>query len=284
MTHHDLLPIAREAVAIGSRIVTTRATGTVQEKSERDLVTDIDLAVEDAVRTFLLAEAPHVGVLGEEHGHTGPTDLWWALDPVDGTTNFARGIPLCAVSLDLVADRTAVLGAITLPFLGVDYHASAGHGAYSAGNRIRSSPVEALSDAVISIGDFATGPDATPKNTLRIALLTRLGATAQRIRMIGTAAVDLAWVADGKLDATVNLSNMPWDTLAGTVLVREAGGLVLDLDDTPHTADSKVTIAVGPGLRVDVMRALRESLAEVEKSDIRPSNGPLVNNRNPYSD
>src|SRR6185503_8763246 len=121
-------PIAREAVAIGSRIITTRAIGAVAEKSDRDLVTDIDLAVEDAVRTFLAAEAPHVGVLGEEHGHTGPTDLWWALDPVDGTTNFARGIPLCAVSLALVADRTSVLAAVTLPFLGVDYHASAGHG------------------------------------------------------------------------------------------------------------------------------------------------------------
>ena len=141
MTHHDLLPIAREAVAIGSRIITTRAVGKVSEKSERDLVTDIDLAVEDAVRTFLLTEAPHVGVLGEEHGHTGPTDLWWALDPIDGTTNFTRGIPLCAVSLGLVASRTGVLAAITLPFLGVDYHASAGHGAYSGAKRIRCSGV-----------------------------------------------------------------------------------------------------------------------------------------------
>lgn len=259
MTHHDLLPIAREAVAIGSGIITTRAVGKIAEKSERDLVTDIDLAVEDAVRAFLAAEAPHVGVLGEEHGHTGPTDLWWALDPIDGTTNFARGLPLCAVSLALVADRTSVLAAITLPFLAVDYHASAGRGAYAGATRIRTSSTDALSDAVISIGDFATGPDAAPKNAVRIALLTRLGARAQRIRMIGTAAIDLAWVAEGKLDATINLSNMPWDTMAGALLVHESGGLVLDLDDTPHTADSTATIAVSPGLREPVLAALRES-------------------------
>jgi myo-inositol-1(or 4)-monophosphatase len=264
LSHHDLLPIAREAVAIGSRIITTRAVGKVSEKSERDLVTDIDLAVEDAVRTFLLAEAPHVGVLGEEHGHTGPTDLWWALDPVDGTTNFARGIPLCAVSLGLVARRTSVLAAITLPFLGVDYHASHGHGAYANGTRIRSSPVGELSDAVISIGDFAVGADAAAKNAVRIALLTRLGAQAQRIRMIGTAAIDLAWVAEGKLDATVILSNMPWDTLAGTLLVREAGGLVVDLDDTDHDAGSTATIAVCAGLRRAVVSVLRQSFEDVQ--------------------
>ncbi len=264
MTHDDLLPIAREAVAIGSRIITTRAVRSVTTKSERDLVTDIDLAVEDAVRTFLAAEAPHVGVLGEEHGHTGPTDLWWALDPVDGTTNFARGIPLCAVSLGLVAERTSVLAAITLPFLGVDYHASAGHGAYSGDTRIHTSPVRELPDAVISIGDFAVGLDATRKNALRLALLSRLGARAQRIRMIGTAAVDLAWVADGKLDATINLSNMPWDTLAGTVLVREAGGLVIDLDDTTHDADSTATIAVCAGLRQEVVNVLRQSYEDVQ--------------------
>lgn len=264
MTHHDLLPIAREAVAIGSRIITSRAVESVVEKSDRDLVTDIDLAVEDAVRTFLGAEAPHVGVLGEEHGHTGPTDLWWALDPVDGTTNFARGIPLCAVSLGLVARRTSVLAAVTLPFLGVDYHASAGHGAYSGDTRVHTSSVDRLSDAVISIGDFAVGADAAAKNAVRLALLTRLGARAQRIRMIGTAAIDLAWVADGKLDATLILANMPWDTLAGTLLVREAGGLVVDLDDTTHDADSAATIAVCAGLRQEVMTILRQSQEDAQ--------------------
>jgi len=264
LTHHDLLPIAREAVAMGSRIIHSRPFDHVTAKTERDLVTDIDLAVEDALRTFLQAEAPHVGVLGEEHGHTGPTDLWWALDPIDGTTNFARGIPLCAVSLALVSDTTSVLAAITLPFLGVDYHAVRDEGAYAGTRRLHTSPVTDVADAVISIGDFAVGEDAATKNAVRIALLTRLGATAQRIRMIGTAAIDLAWVAEGKLDATIILSNMPWDTMAGALLVHESGGLVLDLDNTPHTSASTATIAVTAGLRQVVVNTLHQSFEDTQ--------------------
>jgi myo-inositol-1(or 4)-monophosphatase len=263
----DLLPIAREAVAIAHRIIRSRAPRSVTEKSARDLVTDVDLAVEEAVRAFLTRETPHIGILGEEHGRTGPTDdaLWWALDPVDGTTNFARGIPLCGVSLGLVAGRRPVLAAIDLPFLDVAYSAAEGQGAYVGDERIGTSAVDDLAQAVISVGDFAVGADAESKNRVRIELLTRLGARAQRIRMIGTAAIDLAWVAQGKLDASIILANMPWDTMAGVLLVREAGGVVVDLDDTEHTSDSVATIAVCPGLRHDVMAILRQSLVDSGK-------------------
>jgi myo-inositol-1(or 4)-monophosphatase len=259
--HRSLLPVAREAVAIAHRIVLARAPVSVTTKGERDLVTDVDLAVEEAVREFLTRETPHIGILGEEHGHTGPSDeLWWALDPVDGTANFARGIPLSAVSLGLVDGRRSVLAAIDLPFLGADYAAVEGYGAYAGNERIRTSAATDLADAVITIGDFAIGEGAEAKNRARLTLLEELGARAQRIRMLGTAATDLAWVAHGKLEATVILANLPWDTMAGVLLVREAGGLVLDGDDTEHTADSIATVAVCPGLRQEIMAAVRRSL------------------------
>lgn len=259
--HRSLLPIAREAVAIAHRIVLARAPVSVTSKGDRDLVTDVDLTVEEAVREFLTKETPHIGILGEEHGHTGPSDgLWWALDPVDGTANFARGIPLSAVSLGLVDGRRSVLAAIDLPFLRADYAAVEGYGAYAGDERIRASAATDLSDAVISIGDFAVGEGAEVKNRARLTLLAELGARAQRIRMLGSAAIDLAWVAQGKLEATVILANLPWDTMAGVLLVREAGGLVLDGDDTEHTADSVATIAVCPGLRQVVMAAVLRAL------------------------
>jgi myo-inositol-1(or 4)-monophosphatase len=113
---------------------------------------------------------------------------------------------------------------------------------------------------VISIGDFAVGEGARERNRVRLFLLDRLGARAQRIRMIGSAAIDLAWVAHGKLDATIILANLPWDTMAGVLLVRESGGLVLDRDGTGHTADSSATIAVGPALREAVMGCVKASL------------------------
>ena len=257
-TYSELLPIAREAVRLAHRIF-TRAPLSVAGKGERDLVTDVDLAVEDGLREFLARETPHIGMLGEEHGRTGSDALWWALDPVDGTANFARGIPLCAVSLGLVAGPRSVLAVIDAPFLGVTYSAVAGHGAFAGDERISCSGAGDLADAMISVGDFAIGDGAAAKNRIRIALLDSLGARAQRIRMIGTAAIDLAWVAHGRLDASIILANMPWDTMAGVLLVREAGGLVLDSDDTEHTVDSAATIAVSPDLRAPVMAALREA-------------------------
>ncbi|RZQ61218.1 inositol monophosphatase family protein [Amycolatopsis suaedae] len=256
-----LLPVARAAVALGTRIVAERAPRSVTAKGDRDLVTDVDLAVEDAVRGFLARETPGIGLLGEEHGRSGPGDdtLWWVLDPVDGTANLARGSPLCAVSLGLVAGRRAVLAAIDMPFLGTGYTATAGGGAFCDDEPIRVAGTAALPDAAVSLGDFAVGEGAEPKNRLRLELLARLGARAHRVRMLGSAAIDLAWVAHGRLDATVILANLPWDTAAGVLLVREAGGVVADLDGTDHTTDSAATIAVCPGLRDALTGLLRES-------------------------
>jgi myo-inositol-1(or 4)-monophosphatase len=256
-----LLPIAREAVRRARRIILGRAPLRVRTKGERDIVTDVDLEVEDAVREFLARETPHIGVLGEEQGRSGdPTGgLWWALDPVDGTANLARGVPLCAVSLGLVAGRRGVLAAIDLPFLDARYCAADGLGAYIADQRIRASSVGALARAAISIGDFAVGDGAAAKNQVRLELLRSLGARAHRIRMLGSAAIDLAWVAHGRLDATIILANLPWDTMAGTVLVREAGGAVLDQDGREHSSDSATTIATCPGLRADIMSHFRQA-------------------------
>lgn len=257
-----LLPFAREAMARARAIIRSRAPASITAKGERDMVTDIDLAVEEAIRDFLARETPELGFLGEEHGRSGPAGPTWVLDPVDGTANFTRGIPLCGVSLALVEAGRPVVGAIDLPFLDVRYTAAAGFGAYAGERRLRVSPVADLPGAMISIGDFATGPHAEATNRVRLALLERLGGRAQRIRMIGTAAIDLAWVAEGRLEATVILANKPWDTMAGALLVREAGGEVLDRDGTPHTTDSLATIAVCPGVRAAVMATLQEALVK----------------------
>ncbi|ALG08744.1 inositol monophosphatase family protein [Kibdelosporangium phytohabitans] len=257
--HAELMPIASQAVSMARKIIQQRAPVSVTAKGDRDMVTDVDLAVEDAVRDFLARETPDIRLVGEEHGDTGAPNstLWWVLDPIDGTANFARGIPLSAVSLALVDGTQAVLAAIDLPFMDTWYTARAGGGAYANGEPMRCSAVTELSDAVVSIGDFAVGGgEAAEKNRVRLALLADLGARVQRVRMIGTAAVDLAWVAQGRLDATVNLSNKPWDTMAGVLLVREAGGLVLDYDGSSHTSESVNTVAVTAGLRDVIMDRL----------------------------
>ena len=159
---------------------------------------------------------PGIGFLGEEEGFTGSTGpdygLTWVLDPVDGTVNFVHGLPLCAVPLGLVRRRRPVLGVIEAPFLGTRYHAAEGDGAYADGEPIRASGVATLADAVVAVGDYAVGADAEPANRLRLAVTARLVPRVQRIRMLGTAALDLAWLAHGRLDALVMLANNPWDT------------------------------------------------------------------------
>src|SRR4051812_10380121 len=215
----SLLPVAFRAIDTASEIIRTHPLSTLTEKSDRDLVSDVDLAVERAIRAHLETETPGIGFLGEEEGRTGkPGAEWvWTLDPIDGTSNFAHGIPLCAVSLALLHNGHPVLGVIDAPFLAERYHAIEGQGAYLGAERLSASGATELRDAVVAIGDYAVGEDADRKNQLRLAATLQLVPRVHRIRMLGTAALDLAWVAAGRLDASVTLGNKPWDVAAGVI-------------------------------------------------------------------
>ncbi len=246
----SLLPVALHAADIASGLIRTRRPALVTEKSDRDLVSDVDLAIERAVRGYLHEATPGTGFLGEEEGQSGdPGTGWlWTLDPIDGTANYAHGLPLCAISLALLHDGRPVLAVIDAPFLGERYHAVEGHGAYAGQRPLKASTTTRLRDAVVAIGDYATGDGADRKNELRLAATIQLTPRVHRIRMLGTAAVDLAWVADGRLDASVTLGNKPWDTAAGVLLAREAGATVTDANGNPHDLHSAATIAATPQL------------------------------------
>jgi myo-inositol-1(or 4)-monophosphatase len=101
-----------------------------------------------------------------------------------------------------------------------------------------------LREAILALGDYAVGENADTKNPLRLTLTERLAANVQRIRMLGSVALDLAWIADGKLDASIMFPNNPWDTAAGVLLAREAGATIIDADGTDHTYTSTATVAV----------------------------------------
>ncbi|GHE39273.1 inositol monophosphatase [Streptosporangium violaceochromogenes] len=255
-----LLPIAERAVTLAADIVTSRLPGAVTAKGDRDMATEVDYAVEHAVRDFLARETPEIGFLGEEEGATRTAQgLMWVLDPVDGTANLLHGIPLCGISLGLTDRGTPALGVIDLPFLGSRYSAAEGHGAHVDGRKIHASQTSDLGAAVIAIGDYAVGIDAEVRNRPRLALTGRLAARVQRVRMFGSAAVDLAWVAEGRIDASVMLSNTPWDTAAGVLIAREAGAVVVDLDGSPHTANAQATIAAGPKILTDLIDLITET-------------------------
>jgi myo-inositol-1(or 4)-monophosphatase len=246
----SLLPIAMRAADMAAEMMRNRRPASLSEKHDRDLVSDVDVAIERQIRSLLEHATPEIGVLGEEEGQTGKSGAgWlWTLDPIDGTSNFAHGIPLCASSLALLHDGTAVLGVIDAPFLGQRYHAVEGHGAFSGDHQLSVSVTRRLKDAIVVVGDYATGPGADRENELRLAVTVQLAPRVHRLRMIGTAALDLAWVAEGRLDGSITLGNKPWDTAAGVLIAREAGAQVVDADGSPHNLNSAFTIAAPPAL------------------------------------
>ncbi|MFJ6528059.1 inositol monophosphatase family protein [Streptomyces longwoodensis] len=256
-----LLGIACSAIDQASRLVTSMDIGVVTSKGDRDMVSEIDYAVEDIVHSFLLSETPEIGFLGEENGGADlARRTTWVLDPVDGTANLVKGLPLCAVSLGLVQGARSVLGVVDLPFGALRYRAAEGQGAYCGDSRIYPSATADVRDAIIAIGDYAVGVGATIPNSRQLALTALLAKRALRVRMLGSAAIDLVWVACGKLDASITLSNNPWDMAGGTAIAREAGVSVLDADGTPHNVTSSSTVCVAPPLE----EALTQLLASAK--------------------
>lgn len=253
------LAIADEAVDIGERIMTTGQAETVHDKGDRDFVTDLDLRIQAEIQAFLHRATPDVDFLGEEHGGgilDETADHVWALDPIDGTSNFAHGLPLCATSLALVHRGESVVGVVAAPLLGLRYHAVRGEGAYCGTGRITAADTTEPRRAIVSLGDYATGTRATEKNERRLTVTRALAENVERIRMFGAAALDLAWVAEGRTDACVILSNKPWDTAAGVLIAREAGAVVTDATGAPHRFSSRETIAASPGLSQQLLTLL----------------------------
>lgn len=229
MTRPDLpalLDAARDAVRAASNDLRRGTISKVTAKGDHDVVADLDFAIERRTRDFLRTRTPAIGFLGEEEGgDTGP-GLRWILDPVDGTANFIRGLPIVGISLALADGERPLLGVISLPLLGRTYWAADGLGAWRGGQPVRASTASSLPEAMIAIGDYGTGPDAAERNQAALAIHARLARHAQKVRMLGSAAADLALVADGTLDASITLGNRPWDMAAAPRLAGPVLGIV----------------------------------------------------------
>lgn len=233
--------------------------GTVIAKGDRDFATALDVEAECLIRSRLQRLAPDVAFLGEEHGGSAPaSEPIWVLDPIDGTVNFARGSPLCGISLALVEFGLPRLAILDFPLLGERYVAAEGAGAYLNGAAIHT--VERpLADSVVGFTDFSVGHDAPTENPVHLRLMAALAVTALRVRVHGSEALDLAWLATGRLDAAIMLSNLPWDVSGGVLLVREAGGAVYDLDGSDHGLASSATIASTRTLKRPVLEVLQSA-------------------------
>jgi myo-inositol-1(or 4)-monophosphatase len=257
-----LLLTAEHAVDIGAQILVQGRShiGALIAKGDRDFATSVDLRIESGMRAFLAAATPEIAFLGEEGGAVSAGDVRWVLDPIDGTINFAKDLPLCTISLALLAGGQPVLGVVDAPFLGERFIARQGGGAYLNGAAIAVTEVESMHEAMIGVADFKVGPGAREENRVHLAVLGQLARESLRVRMLGSAALDLAWLAAGRLHATVMLSNLPWDVTAGLLIVREAGGRVYDYDRSSHDERSRYTLASVPSLVAPVTRIMSEAM------------------------
>jgi myo-inositol-1(or 4)-monophosphatase len=218
--------IVREAGAIISE--DSLKPREVRHKGRIDLVTETDLKVEEKLKKDLKKVLPDALFLAEETASTTvPQDLTWVIDPLDGTTNFAHGIPFVAVSVALWAESEIVLGMVHAPLLNEFFSARKGKGATLNGAPVKVSNTPVLEQALLATG-FPYGIERHLDQILEH--LRRMLAAAQGVRRPGSAAIDLAYTACGRYDGFYEPALKPWDTAAGWLLVREAGGRVTQFD------------------------------------------------------
>jgi myo-inositol-1(or 4)-monophosphatase len=207
---------------------------TIDEKGRSgDLVTEADRAAEAEVMAVLRRHLPpDHGILAEESGAMGNPDaaLLWAIDPLDGTTNYTHQYPFCAVSIGLLAEGEPVLGVIYNPIHQELFRAAAGLGATLNRRPIRVSSTDQLAQSLLVTG-FAYDRRETPDNNY--AEFCHFTHLTQGVRRGGSAAIDLAYVACGRLDGYWERGLSPWDIAAGIALLREAGGQVTAYDGSP---------------------------------------------------
>ena len=228
----------------------------IEEKGRAgDLVTEADVAAEKAVLAVLENESPDLGVLAEESGRREGrgSGLEWCVDPLDGTTNYAHRYPFFGTSIGLTWQGQPLLGALAVPALDQLYWAAPGLGAWCNDTPIRVSTCTSLASSLLVTGFAYDRHERLDNNYAEFAWFTH---RTRGVRRGGAAAVDLAFVADGRLDGYWERGLSPWDLAAGVVLVEQAGGVVCAYDGGPAQLAEGRLIACTPGLRQVLIEGL----------------------------
>jgi myo-inositol-1(or 4)-monophosphatase len=228
----------------------------VSLKGPANFVTAADRRAEEILREELTAARPGYGFLGEEGGRHEGTDKThtWVVDPLDGTSNFVHGIPHFAISIALERESTVVAGLIYNPANDDLFTAERGKGAFLNDKRLRVAARRHLADAVIGCGLPHLGRGDLALGAREIAAIQPHVAG---LRRFGAAALDLAWVAAGRLDGYWERNLSPWDIAAGVIMVREAGGYITDLDGKETTPATVDVLAGNETIHGELMKVLK---------------------------
>ena len=247
---HDALGVAVDAAREAAEVILQAAPelGKLEwiEKAAADFVTEVDRGAESAILNTIRTAFPGAIILGEElspEADSTSARLTFIVDPLDGTTNFLHGFPHYAVSIGVMHQGELVAGVVRNVPRGDIFTASLGHGTTLNGHRVAVSSIDSTSRALIGTGFPFKNPDLLEAYAQQFVAVSRQTAG---IRRAGSAALDLADVACGRFDAFWELALAPWDVAAGILLVREAGGVVTDLEGARAKAAQGAFVAGNP--------------------------------------
>jgi myo-inositol-1(or 4)-monophosphatase len=255
---HDLLETARVAARTASQVLAGARPASIRTKRNlRDLVTEWDVRAEATIREVLEARAPGIAILGEEGGQSGDAGggMRWLVDPIDGTVNFAHGLPLWSISIALEdAAKQPIVGVVAVPALGWWFEAIAGHGARDhTGAPLAVSAQDRLDRALLSTG-FPYDRATHPMNNF--AEWEHLQRVAGECRRLGCASLDLCLVACGWLDGYWERRLSPWDIAAGALIVAEARGTVTSTTNGPFDSHSGEVVATNGAIHTELIAEL----------------------------
>ena len=254
---------ARRAGSVINRAARDLEVLSVARKRHNDFVTDADKGAEQAIIDVLSNAFPDHAILAEESGRsgggsTGKSDYTWIIDPLDGTTNFIHGFPQYAVSIGLQHKGIITQAVVYDPASNELFTATRGRGAFLNDRRLRVSKRVSLRDALIGTGfpfrDFT-------RLDRYLAMLREVTSKCAGVRRAGAAALDLAYVAAGRLDGFWEFGVSPWDMAAGSLLIQESGGLVADFQGESEYLDSGCIVCGNPKVFAQLLRTITPNVS-----------------------
>jgi myo-inositol-1(or 4)-monophosphatase len=264
---HPMLNIAVKAARRAGNIITRASRNldiiAVKEKAANDFVSEVDSEAEQAIIRTLREAYPDHSILAEESGASGKSEYQWIIDPLDGTTNFIHGFPQYCVAIALSHRGVVTQAVIYDPSRNDLFTATRGRGAYLNDQRMRVSKRAHLASGLIGTGFPFRQVEHID---VYLAILRDMMKGSAGVRRAGSAALDLAYVAAGRLDAFWEFGLAPWDMAAGALMITEAGGLVGDLAGESRYLETGNIVAGSPKIFVELLHTISRHLTPVLKA------------------
>ncbi|MBX2907351.1 MAG: inositol monophosphatase [Taibaiella sp.] len=223
-----------------------------------NLVTEVDKLAEAKIIEIITKAFPDHSIIGEETGmNVQVSDYQWIIDPIDGTVNFAHGIPLCCVSIGLTYKGSVLMGAVYNPMMNEFFYAEKGKGATLNGQPIHVSKKSDFKTAFLVTGFPYKWPETSLEHPVMV--FERMVLQGLPIRRLGSAAIDLCWVACGRFDGFWEYNLSAWDVAAGYLMVLEAGGTITDFEGKIGNVFDKQTLATNGLIHKDILRVIRNT-------------------------